>query len=136
GARGACGLCGAALARRARPLLAAAAMLVVALPFVYIDWSSAAEEPFQDRLHLGAAYKQAGRLDEAETTLRQVVADAEAVVRRHGGDPTRADRTPGGITFVLALSAAHRDLAGVLVAQKRHDEAVAEYQVASSLAPS
>jgi len=124
-----------ATARRLAALAGTAAMLAVILPFVYIDWSSAAEEPFQDRLHLGAAYRQAKRFPEAEATLRQVVQDAESVVRRHGGDPTRADRTPGGVTFVLALSSAHRDLAGALADQKRYAEAVDEYRRAAALAP-
>jgi tetratricopeptide (TPR) repeat protein len=34
------------------------------------------------------------------------------------------------------LSAAHRDLAGVLAGQKRYDEAVAQYRLAADLAPS
>ncbi|HEY3176135.1 MAG TPA: glycosyltransferase family 39 protein [Candidatus Polarisedimenticolia bacterium] len=116
-------------------LRAAVAILLAALPFMYIDLSSGAEEPFQDRLHLSAAYRQAGRAREAESTLRQVIADAEQVARRHGGDPTRAATTPGGITFVLALSAAHRDLGGILMDDKRYAEAAREYRAASDLSP-
>ena len=119
-----------------RRAVLAAVTLAVAVPFMYVDLSSGAEEPFQDRLHLAAAWKQAGHLDEAGRTLRQVIADAEAVVRRHGGDPTRADTTPGGITFVLALSAAHKDLAAVLMDQHEPAEAAAQYRQAAALSPS
>ena len=116
-------------------LAAAAVLLTVAIPFMYIDLSSGAEEPFQDRLHLAAAWKQAGNLELAGDTLRQVITDAEAVVRRHGGDPTRAETTPGGITFVLALAAAHKDLAKVLMDMGKPDEAAAHYRLAVSLSP-
>ncbi len=139
-ARGLIGLAQAASGLGGRPgslrrAVAAAGIAVVAAGFMYVDWSSAAEEPFQDRLHLSAAYKQTGRLTEAAATLREVIADAEAVVRRHGGDPSGAATTPGGVTFVLALSAAHRDLAGVLMEQEHPDEAAAEYSAAAALAP-
>lgn len=119
---------------RARTLAAASAV-IASFAFVTIDWSSRAEEPFQDRLHLGAAYRQAGRLDEAESTLREVIAQAERIVREHGGDPTRAPGIPGGITFTLALSAAHRDLAGVLSDGGRHEEAARAYERAFALSP-
>jgi len=133
--RGVVGLWELASRRRGAALAGTGVLLAALIPLLYIDWSSAAEEPFQDRLHLGAAWRQAKRLPEAEATLRQVITDAEAVVRRHGGDPTRGDRTPGGITFVLALSAAHRDLAGTLADGKRYDEAETEYRRAAALAP-
>jgi tetratricopeptide (TPR) repeat protein len=137
---GAAGLWRAAdAARRSRRLDAragwAAALAAVVLATSFVDWSTPYEEPFQDRLHLGAAYKQAGRLEEAEATLRRVITDAEAVVRRHGGDPSRAATTPGGITFALALSAAHRDLAGVLLDRGRPEEAVRSLETAVALSP-
>lgn len=121
--------------RGRRRALVAAVMAIAAVPFLYVDWSSAWEEPFQDRLHLGAAYRQAGRHAEAEQVLRAVIADAEAVVRRHGGDPARGGTVPGGVTFVSALSAAHRDLAGVLRDTKRPAEAAEEYRRAAALMP-
>ena len=127
---------GATRARGAlRPLLAPALVLALAIPAVWIDWSSAAEEPFQDRLHLGAAWRQAGKPEEAVAVLRRVIVDAEALVRRHGGDPNRPESTPGGITFVLALSAAHRDLAGALDDLGRHEEAAQEMTQAAVLSP-
>jgi tetratricopeptide (TPR) repeat protein len=136
---GAVGLAQAARARMGRTAgrrsALAAAVGVVVFAVSWVDWSSAHEEPFQDRLHLGAAYRQAGRLDEAEATFRRVITDAEAVVRRHGGDPSRAATTPGGITFTLALSSAHRDLAGVLLDQGRAAEAVQSLETAVALSP-
>ncbi len=118
--------------RRALAALAAAA---AALPLLYVDWSSAAEEPFQDRLHLAAAFRQAGRLDEAEAPLRLTIEEAEAIVRRHGGDPGRPESVPGGVTFRLALAAAHRDLAGILAERGDPASAAAEYGRAAALSP-
>ncbi|HKY33117.1 MAG TPA: glycosyltransferase family 39 protein [Candidatus Polarisedimenticolia bacterium] len=132
---GAAGIWEAVRARAWRRCLPAAAALAVALPLHSLDWSSLAEEPFQDRLHLGAAYRQAGRLDEAERTLREVIAGAEAMARRHGGDPRRGTGLPGGITFSLALSAAHRDLGGVLMDRGSPAEAARSYETAALLAP-
>jgi len=123
------------LARSWRPLAIPVILCAIAIPCVTIDWSSAAEEPFQDRLHLGAAWRQAGKPAEAAAVLRQVITDAEAVVRRHGGDPARPESTPGGITFVLALSAAHRDLAGALGDMGRAEEAAQEMARAAALSP-
>ena len=64
-AQGALGVAAAIRQARAgggvRPLLAPTVVLALAIPAIWIDWSSAAEEPFQDRLHLGAAWRQAGK---------------------------------------------------------------------------
>ncbi len=138
--RGLAGLWEAATASRGRRLargapLLATVVLVVSIPLLYADLSGDAEEPFQDRLHLGAAFRQAGRLEEAERTLREVIADAEAVGTRHGGDPRRPSSLPGGLTFVLSLAAAHRDLAGVLVDRGDLEGAIAEYRRSSDLSP-
>ncbi len=114
---------------------AAAALLLVALPFVYIDWSSASEEPFQDRLHLAAAYRQVGEQARAEAVYREVIRDADAMVRRHGGDPEDPSTLPGGITFVMALASAHEDLANVLMELHRPAEAAASYRIAARLSP-
>jgi tetratricopeptide (TPR) repeat protein len=99
-----------------------------------VDLHSSAEEPFQDRLHLGAAYRQAGRLDEAEAILRRTIRDAEEVLARRGwkrGDPA----VPGGISFAFSLHAAHRDLAGILLDQGRTAEGIEELQSAIPLVP-
>lgn len=111
-----------------------AASSVVIFAATHFDLSSGSEEPFQDRLHLGAAYRQAGKLSEAEEVLRATIRDAEAVLERHGWKPGSAT-VPGGITFALALHAAHRELAGVLMDSKRLDEAIAEMEAAVPLDP-
>ncbi|HET9482174.1 MAG TPA: tetratricopeptide repeat protein [Candidatus Polarisedimenticolia bacterium] len=137
-ARGVTGLLDSARTLRrggAAGLAAGLATLAVAVPLFYIDWSSASEEPFQDRLHLGAAYRQAGRNDEAERIFRQVIDEAEALIRRHGGDPARPDTVPGGVTFRLALAAAWRDLGSVQMDQNRPAEAVESLRSAAGLAP-
>jgi tetratricopeptide (TPR) repeat protein len=113
---------------------ALAALILVIFAATHVDLSSGSEEPFQDRLHLGAAYRQAGRLDEAEEVLKATIRDAEAVLERHGWKPG-APSVPGGITFALALHAAHRDLAGILMDSKRIDEAIAEMEAAVPLDP-
>ena len=118
-------------AGRAIGLVAVAVALFIS---VHVDLSSNAEEPFQDRLHLGAAYKIAGKYPEAEEVLRATVRDAEALLVKHGWSPG-AGPVPGGITFQLALHAAHRDLAGVLLAEKHPEQAIAELQAAIPLDP-
>ncbi len=118
-----------------RRVIAAAAVLCAGYGFMRIDWSTASEEPFQDRLHLAAAWRQAGHPARAATVLAQVIHDAERVIRNHGGDPEVAGSVPGGITFKLALSAAHRDMAGILLEQGRAPEAAASYGRASALSP-
>jgi len=118
-----------------RRILASVVVLLAGYGFMSIDWSSASEEPFQDRLHLAAAWREAGHPERAVTVLEEVIRDAERVIRNHGGDPSRAQTIPGGITFKLALSAAHRDLAGILQEQGRAPEAAVAYGRASALAP-
>jgi len=118
-----------------RRILASVVVLLAGYGFMSIDWSSASEEPFQDRLHLAAAWREAGHPERAVTVLEEVIRDAERVIRNHGGDPSRAETIPGGITFKLALSAAHRDLAGILQEQGRAPEAAVAYGRASALAP-
>jgi len=139
-ARGATGLWDAAVGLRAgkrpgRVALSAAAVLLVALPFVYVDWSTASDEPFQDRLHLGAAWRQAGQPARAEAVYREVIADADAMVRRHGGDPEDPASLPGGVTFALALASAHKDLGDVLMELERPAEAADAYRAAARLSP-
>src|SRR5262249_33709869 len=113
-------------------ILAAVAVAVFAV--VHVDLSSNAEEPFQDRLHLGAAYLQAKRYAEAEDVLRTTIRDAEAILTRHGWRPG-SGAVPGGLTFALALHAAHRDLARVLVAESRSDDAIGELKASIPLDP-
>lgn len=85
--------------------------LVTARPPVGLD------DPIQDRLHLGEAYREAGRSTEAEQVFREVIEDAEQFVasRRAGSE---------GATFALALRAAHKGLAGALLDQGRAREAL------------
>ncbi len=111
------------------------AVLVAAIPLVHVDLSSASEEPFQDRLHLAAAWRQAGEPARAEEVLRHVIREADAVVRDRGGDPDRPETIPGGVTFRLALSAAWRDLGGALQDQGRIEEAVPALRRAALLSP-
>lgn len=108
---------------RWRTLLVPAGAALLLLAVSHVDLHTNAEEPFQDRLHLGAAYRQAGALDQAESILRETIRDAEEVLRNRGWSP-ESGTVPGGITFALALHAAHRDLAGILLEQERTDEAI------------
>jgi tetratricopeptide (TPR) repeat protein len=112
--------------RRAAGFAAAGA---ACLAVVFLEIPAGTEDPFQDRLHLGAAYRQAGRLEEAERVFRETIRDAEDLLARHGwtrGSPV----FPAGVTFRLALHAAHRDLAGILADQGRLDEAIEQYVAA------
>ena len=45
------------------------------------------------------------------------------------------ETVPGGVTFVLALGAVHRDLGDVLADQGRNDEAIESYRKAARLSP-
>jgi tetratricopeptide (TPR) repeat protein len=125
-------LAGARRAARRAALLSGIAIAVFAA--AHVDLSSNAEEPFQDRLHLGAAYMQAGKNAEAEAVLRETIHDAEAVLARHGWRPG-GGAVPGGLTFALSLHAAHRDLGGVLLAEHRTDDAIAQLEEAIPLDP-
>ncbi len=99
-----------------------------------IDLHTGAEEPFQDRLHLAAAWRKAGRLDEAEEILRRTISEAEEILARRGWK--RGDTAvPGGVTFALSLHTAHRDLAGILIERKRRREAIEELRAALPLDP-
>lgn len=100
-----------------------------------VDLHSSAEEPFQDRLHVAAAYLQAGEPKQAETILRETIRDAEKVLTEHGWKPGDAS-IPGGISFALSLHAAHRDLARVLMNEHRESDAIAEMRAAIPFDPS
>ena len=117
-----------------RPLALYASATLIVAALVRVDLHSGAEEPFQDRLHLGAAYHQAGRTAEAETILRETIRDAEAILAKRGWRPG-SPAVPGGISFAMSLHAAHRDLARVLLDQKRAAEAIAEMNAAIPLDP-
>ncbi len=120
--------------RRWRTLLVRAGAALLVLAVSHVDLHTDEEEPFQDRLHLGAAYRQAGELDRAETILRETIRDAEGVLRKRGWSPGSA-AVPGGITFALALHAAHRDLAGILLDRGRTDEAIEQLLAAVPFDP-
>lgn len=99
-----------------------------------LDLHSSAEEPFQDRLHLSAAYAQAGEHGQAESILRETIRDAEDLLRARGWSPG-AGPVPGGVAFSLALHAAWRDLAGVLMAQGREEEGIRAFRSAIPFDP-
>lgn len=129
--RGAAPAAGPGSTRRAAALAATAAVAwLITLP----DLHSSAEEPFQDRLHLGAAFQQAGRLDEAEEILRETIADAEKVLSSRGWRPGNPV-VPGGLSFAWSLHAAHRDLARILLETGRTEEAIQEMRRAIPLDP-
>jgi tetratricopeptide (TPR) repeat protein len=120
-----------AIGGRAVAALAAGALVyLAALP----DLHSSAEEPFQDRLHLGAAYRRAGMLDEAEEILRATIEDARGVLADRGWQPG-STLFPVGLSFAWSLHAAHRDLAGVLLDRGRSTEAIEEMRAAIPLDP-
>lgn len=99
-----------------------------------IDLRSGAEEPFQDRLHLAAAWWKEGRLEEAEEILRRTIHDAEEILEGRGwrrGSPVAA----GNVTFTLSLHTAHRNLAEILLARGRRGEAIDELRAAVPLDP-
>ncbi|MBI3447629.1 MAG: glycosyltransferase family 39 protein [Acidobacteria bacterium] len=119
-------------AARRMAMMAVIGAAVFAL--THVDLSSSSEEPFQDRLHLAAAYRQSGKDAEAESLLRETIRDAEAILAKHGWRPGMG-AVPGGVTFATALRSAHRDLAGILLAGHRDDAAIAELLAAIPLDP-
>jgi tetratricopeptide (TPR) repeat protein len=101
--------------------LVAAGLLAYAVSS--LDLHSGAEEPFQDRLHLAAAWAEAGQPERSEAILRETIRDAEELLRKRGWRPGSGP-VPGGIGFSMALHAAWRDLGAVLTRQGRTSEAI------------
>jgi tetratricopeptide (TPR) repeat protein len=104
-------------AARAKRVILGASAAAVSLVIATLPVPVGLEDPFQDRLHLGAAYRHAGRSIEAEQQFRETIGEAERYLanRRHESE---------GVSFALALHAAHKGLAGALLDQGRNEEAI------------